>query len=244
MSSGFGFLREEYWRNSRANEETYFEAEYIEEPVVAPAAGEVVYLSRGPLIEANLTLTTEDGQTLTLGAHYLEASSPDGRAGFENRNVPEGTALTASYFVRVFEAGLPSPGGVPSEPVEEGRDLALLSGWTGGASCYLDRERVHFAGKLSGGAVVEGTPLFSLPSGLWSTRMASLATLSDEGPARVDVSPIGEARIGESPFVCGSGWLLLDGLSFRRGDPAFEDWGDEELRFGNEELDVSYGGLR
>lgn len=70
------------------------DAEEYTEKLAAPAPGQTALLSRGPLVEANLSLyRASDNFLYTLGLDYFE--DPDG--GFENVRIPAGTMLRAEY---------------------------------------------------------------------------------------------------------------------------------------------------
>lgn len=88
--------------------EVLMDVEDFEEVVEAPAAGEVLGLSKGPLVEANLRLTREhDNFAYALGLDYFEI--PDG--GFENVRIPPGTRVRAEYFYHA-EPPISEGGGV------------------------------------------------------------------------------------------------------------------------------------
>lgn len=101
-------------------------------------------------------------------------------------------------------------------------------------------------GAITGGDSTEGAELFTVHSEHTPEHAVRLTAMTDAGPVVVAVSTAGVASIGAGPFL-GSGAVLLDSLSWPSGvavpRPDFTGWGQTDIFFGDEALDVSYGEL-
>ena len=212
------------------------------EATTAPAVGSERKLSRSGIVEGNLILANPDGATVyERGVDFVETA-----LGFDNLSIPAGTALSADYFYRPSEAASATP-----EPKVSEGPLSTRGGWAieaGGEEPVVRVEgpRSFLSGVLSGGATAAGSQVFVLPRGSEPPTRRRLAAMTDAGPVVLVVSPAGVAMLGDGPFVAGNGWMLLEGLNWPWGapeSPVFTGWDQEEIVFGSEALNVSYGEL-
>lgn len=200
----------------------------------APATGATRTLGDAAIVPDTLELTRSDGHVYLPGVDYTQTST-----GFQNLRIPAGIPLTAEYVAEEepepsyrFEGSLvrtyldPATGEtvVSIEPKTEEPETwtaaALENAWTNvagynPAGYYRHQGRVYLRGRISGGTVAVGTALFTAPGGYRPSNTESLPARSDAGPVQVEVTPAGVVRIGDGPFEAGSGWLSLDGLSYR-----------------------------
>ena len=200
----------------------------------APATGETRTLGDATIVAGTLELTRSDGHVYLPGVDYAETST-----GFQNLAIPEGIALTAEYVHEEepepsyrFEGSLvrsyPDPATgetvIRVEPKTEEPETwklpALGNGWTNATGYnptgyYRHAGRVYLRGRITGGIVIVGTQLFTLPGGYRPANTESLPARTDAGPMQLEVTPAGVVRIGDGPFEAGSAWLSLDGLSYR-----------------------------
>ena len=217
------------------------------EATTAPAVGGERRLSRSGIVEGNLVLESPDGTaTYARGTDYVETA-----LGFDNLAIPAGTALSADYFYRPGEASVvAAEPGAAVEP--EVAPLTLLGGWVAAGpeappeapACRKEGPRVFLSGSVSGGATAEGSSVFSVPSGFGPPRKKWIGpVMTDAGPTRLLLAPAGTATVDDGPFVAGNAWMILEGMSWAWGAAPFAGWGQEDVVFGSEALDVSYGEL-
>jgi hypothetical protein len=217
--------------------EAYSDGDLFSERTTAPAKYEWRELAKDRLVEGSLELVRSDGHAYLPYQDYLEDPS-GGR--WQNLRIPAGQSLTAEYYyedtvatpsyrfegslVRLHEDPATGETVVTIEPrsaePEVWRPPALQNLWTNvagynPAGYYRHGGRVYLRGRITGGTTDVGTALFSTDAGYRPANTESLPARSDAGPVQLEVTPAGVAQIGDGPFVAGSGWLSLDGLSFR-----------------------------
>jgi hypothetical protein len=110
---------------------------------------------------------------------------------------------------------------------------------------YREGTRGYLRGVIEAGATAVGTVLFDVGPDYGPGSSAWPWTMTDAGPVVLEVSAGGVVKIADGPFEAGNGWLLLDGISWPWSwelQP-FYHWGQEDVYFGSEALDVPYSEL-